>query len=162
MPTDVSFPVYEHPAITLEAEAMTSNETIHVQEVRYLTRPGGRVAYEVTGAGPLVVLVPGMGDLRGTYRFLAPSIVDAGFRVAWTDLRGHGDSDASFASYGDVDTAGDIVALVEAGYLYSTSLGAHVSKDFCCYTDKAQRLEGVFGERSIAVINGNEKYWGNG
>ena len=54
-----------------------------------------------------------MGDLRGTYRFLAPSIVDAGFRVAWTDLRGHGDSDASFASYGDVDTAGDIVALVE-------------------------------------------------
>ena len=36
-----------------------------------------------------------MGDLRGTYRFLVPSIVDAGFRVAWTDLRGHGDSDAT-------------------------------------------------------------------
>ena len=93
---------------------MTSNETIHVQEVRYLTRPGGRVAYEVSGAGPLVVLVPGMGDLRGTYRFLVPSIVDAGFRVAWTDLRWHGDNDATFASYGDVDTAGDVVALVES------------------------------------------------
>ena len=92
---------------------MTSNETTRVQEVRYLTRPGGRVAYEVTGAGPLVVLVPGMGDLGSTYRFLAPSIVDAGFRVAWTDLRGHGDRDASFASYGDVETAGDIIALVE-------------------------------------------------
>jgi hypothetical protein len=39
---------------------------------------------------------------------------------------------------------------------------ANVSKAFCRYTDKAQRLEDVFGGRSIAVINGKEKYWGNG
>jgi pimeloyl-ACP methyl ester carboxylesterase len=90
---------------------MASNETTRVQEVRYLTRPGGRVAYEVAGTGPLVLLV--MGDLRSTYRFLVPAIVDAGFRVAWTDLRGHRDSDATFASYGDLDTAGEIIALVE-------------------------------------------------
>lgn len=31
----------------------------------YLTRTEGRVAYDIDGAGPLVVLVPGMGDLRG-------------------------------------------------------------------------------------------------
>jgi pimeloyl-ACP methyl ester carboxylesterase len=53
-----------------------------------------------------------MGDLRSTYRFLAPAICDGGYRVASTDLRGHGDSDASFTAYGDDATAGDIIALI--------------------------------------------------
>ena len=53
------------------------------------------------GAGPLVVAVPGMGDLRSTYRHLAPALVDAGFRVATMDLRGHGDSDTTFNAYDD-------------------------------------------------------------
>jgi pimeloyl-ACP methyl ester carboxylesterase len=79
----------------------------------YLDRPEGRVAYDVAGDGSLVVLVPGMGDLRATYRFLAPALRDAGYRVASTDLRGHGDSDSAFASYGDVETAGDVLALIE-------------------------------------------------
>ena len=78
----------------------------------YLDRPGGRIGYDVTGAGPLVVLVPGMGDLRAAYRFLAPPLRAAGYRVACTDLRGHGDSDATFSSYGDEQTAGDVAALI--------------------------------------------------
>jgi pimeloyl-ACP methyl ester carboxylesterase len=79
----------------------------------HLSRPEGRIGYDVAGDGALVVLVPGMGDLRAAYRFLAPALRDAGYRVACTDLRGHGDSDATFASYGDVETAGDILALIE-------------------------------------------------
>ena len=79
----------------------------------YLTRPGGRIGYDVSGEGPLVILVPGMGDLRTAYRFLAPGLREAGYRVACTDLRGHGASDATFASYGDVETAGDVIALIE-------------------------------------------------
>jgi pimeloyl-ACP methyl ester carboxylesterase len=80
----------------------------------YLDRPGGQVGYEVAGAGALVVLVPGMGDLRAGYRYLAPALREVGYRVACTDLRGHGDSDATFTSYGDEDTANDVVALIEA------------------------------------------------
>jgi hypothetical protein len=53
-----------------------------------------------------------MGDLRAGYRFLAPALRTAGYRVACTDLRGHGDSDARFPSYGDEETAGDIAALI--------------------------------------------------
>ena len=49
-----------------------------MQEVRHLTPPGGRVAYEVTGARPLVVLVLGMGDLRGTYRFSSVGTTERG------------------------------------------------------------------------------------
>jgi len=37
----------------------------------------------------------------------------ARYRVAATDLRGHGDSDATFATYGDAETAGDVHALIE-------------------------------------------------
>lgn len=54
-----------------------------------------------------------MGDLRAAYRFLAPAFREAGYRVACTDLRGHGDSDHPFSCYGDVETAGDILALIE-------------------------------------------------
>lgn len=82
-------------------------------ETRYLDRTGGRIAYDVDGEGPLVILIPGMGDLRATYRFLAPVLRAAGYRVAATDLRGHGDSDATFSAYGDAETAGDVLALIE-------------------------------------------------
>ena len=96
--------------------------------VQFLTRPDGRVAYEVEGAGPLALLVPGMGDLRSTYRHVAPTLRDAGFRVVLADLRGHGDSDTTFTTYGDEATAGDLIALVEhlggPAVLVGNSMGA--------------------------------------
>jgi len=84
-----------------------------LQDSRYLTRPEGRLAYAVAGDGPLVVLVPGMGDLRSTWRELVGPLTDAGYRVAALDLRGHGDSDTTFTTHGDVVTAQDLLALVE-------------------------------------------------
>jgi pimeloyl-ACP methyl ester carboxylesterase len=92
---------------------MNPNDTTSTApDTRYLVRPEGRIGYDVAGTGPLLVLVPGMGDLRAGYRFLAPALRAAGYRVACADLRGHGDSDATFPSYGDEETAGDIVALI--------------------------------------------------
>jgi pimeloyl-ACP methyl ester carboxylesterase len=82
-------------------------------EFLQLPRPEGAVAYEVSGTGPLIVCVPGMGDLRTSYRFLKAELLGAGFRVAVMDLRGHGDSDHGFSKYGDTPTAGDLEALVE-------------------------------------------------
>jgi len=79
----------------------------------HLPRPGGRVAYDDAGTGPLVVLVPGMGDLRSTYDELRGALLAAGYRVVTTDLRGHGDSDAGFTTHGDEATAEDVAALVE-------------------------------------------------
>ena len=94
----------------------------------YLERPGGRIAYDVAGSGPLIVGVPGMGDLRSVYRFLVPALTDAGFRVASMDLRGHGDSDATFDAYDDVAAGTDLIALVEhlggPAVLVGNSMGA--------------------------------------
>jgi pimeloyl-ACP methyl ester carboxylesterase len=92
---------------------MTNHPLTQITDVSYLGRPEGRIGYDVAGSGPLVVLVPGMGDLRSSYRFVAPALREAGYRVACADLRGHGDSDTTFKSYGDQETAGDITALVE-------------------------------------------------
>src|SRR3954465_6758673 len=77
-----------------------------------LTVDGGTLAYEVTGAGPLVVLAHGMGDSREAYRFVTPRLVEAGYRVAVVDLRGCGESSATWPSYSRTDIAGDLIAVV--------------------------------------------------
>ncbi|WP_017626240.1 alpha/beta fold hydrolase [Nocardiopsis chromatogenes] len=82
--------------------------------MRYLQRPDGRIAYGLYGPtdGPLVVCVPGMGDVRATYRHLTVPLAEAGYRVAAMDLRSHGDSDTTFASHTTLDTAEDAAALI--------------------------------------------------
>src|SRR3954451_16543555 len=77
-----------------------------------LQRPEGRIGYDVTGDGPLVVCLPGMGELRSVYRFTVPALVDAGYRVATMDLRGHGDSDDAFDGFDDDALADDMLALI--------------------------------------------------
>ncbi len=78
----------------------------------FLTVEDGTIAYEVGGEGPLVVLAHGMGNTRDAYRFVAPRLVAAGYRVAATELRGCGESSAQWPSYSRTDIAGDLVALV--------------------------------------------------
>ena len=95
----------------------------------YLVIDGSRIAYDVAGSGPLVVCSPAMGDTREAYRPLAGQLVEAGFRVALVDLRGHGDSDAGFSAYGDEATAEDLLAVVDAlgggpAYLAGASMSA--------------------------------------
>jgi pimeloyl-ACP methyl ester carboxylesterase len=75
--------------------ASHSSSVPAVGETSYLRCSEGWIGYDVAGAGSLVVLVPGMGDLRAGYRFLGPALRAAGYRVACTDLRGHGDSDTA-------------------------------------------------------------------
>ena len=78
----------------------------------YLETEGGTIAYEVHGSGPLVVLAHGMGDSRHSYRFVVPRLVAAGYRVANVDIRGCGESSATWASYSRSDIAADLVAVV--------------------------------------------------
>ena len=84
----------------------------------FLQTEGGRIAYEETGTGPLVVLSHGIGDRRQAYRFLAPKLAQAGYRVVSADLRGHGDSSTGWPSVTGkeaitrTDIAGDLLALI--------------------------------------------------
>jgi len=79
---------------------------------------GGQIAYDLGGDGPLVVLSHGMGEHRRVYRFLAPALVQAGYRVANADLRGHGESSMGWTSVTGkaaitrTDVANDLLALI--------------------------------------------------
>jgi pimeloyl-ACP methyl ester carboxylesterase len=79
---------------------------------QFLDVDGGRIAYDVSGDGPLVVLSHGMGDTRSAFRFLVPRLVAAGYRVATPDLRGLGESSTGFAAYSRTETAKDLLALI--------------------------------------------------
>lgn len=79
---------------------------------QHLTIGENTLAYDLTGDGPLVVLAHGMGDSRHSYRFVAPALVAAGYRVANVDLRGCGDSSIGWDGYSRTDIAADLVAVV--------------------------------------------------
>lgn len=81
---------------------------------RFAEVPGGKIAFEEAGAGRLVVLVPAMGDLRSSYRFVAPSLAEAGYRVVSMDLRGHGESTVDWDDFTVGAVGRDILALIAA------------------------------------------------
>ena len=78
---------------------------------QFLKTSDGSIAYEENGSGPLVICVPSMGDLRQEYRFLAPRLVEAGYRVVSMDVRGHGESSTNWADYSVAGVGSDILAL---------------------------------------------------
>ena len=80
---------------------------------RFLKVGRGSIAYEDSGgSGPLVICVPGMGDVRQQYRFLAPALQNAGYRVVTMDLRGMGESSVDWPDYSAAAVGSDIVALI--------------------------------------------------
>jgi len=76
--------------------------------------PAGCLAYSDEGTGPLIITVPGMGDLRSTYRFLTPKLAAAGYRVVSLDVRGQGESSVAWNDYSVGAIAGDILDLVRS------------------------------------------------
>lgn len=78
----------------------------------FLDLAEGRIAYDETGTGPLVVCVPSMGDVRGEYRFLTPLLAQAGYRVVTMDVRGHGESSTIWGDFSVAGVGSDIVALI--------------------------------------------------
>lgn len=74
----------------------------------------GKIAYDDTGGnGPLVIAVPGMGDLRQQYRYLRPYLTEAGFRVVTMDVRGQGESSIRWNDYSAQAAGLDILAMIE-------------------------------------------------
>jgi pimeloyl-ACP methyl ester carboxylesterase len=70
------------------------------------------IAFDDEGQGPLVLCLPAGGDLRSECRFLTPQLVDAGYRIVTMDLRGQGESSASWAKYSASAVGSDVLALI--------------------------------------------------
>jgi len=83
-------------------------------EQKFIEVSGGKLSYDITGKGPVVLCLPGIGDTRRVYERFAPGLVQAGYRVLTTDLRGNGQSLGNFASHTLADMANDIKAILDA------------------------------------------------
>ena len=83
-------------------------------ETSFFERPEGSIAYDDSQSGSeLVVMWPGMGALRSEYRYLAPALVEAGYRVVTADLRGHGESSVDWPEYTLPAAGQDILTLID-------------------------------------------------
>ncbi len=79
----------------------------------FLTVSDGKIAYDDQGTGPLVICIPSMGDIRQEYRFLAPQLVEAGYRVVTMDVRGLGESSVRWPDYSVAGVGADALALIK-------------------------------------------------
>ncbi len=78
-----------------------------------VTTPQGMLAVHQYGTtGQPMICVPGLGDLRSTWRAFGPAMAEQGYVVYAMDLRGHGESDTGFSSYTTEDIGDDIVAVL--------------------------------------------------
>ena len=81
---------------------------------RFLPVDGGQIAYDDTGGkGPLILAIPGVGDLRSEYRLLSPALQRAGYRVVTMDVRGCGGTSARWDDYSAHAVGRDALALLE-------------------------------------------------
>ncbi|MFC4376892.1 alpha/beta fold hydrolase [Nocardia halotolerans] len=92
---------------------------------------GIQLNYDVTGSGPLVLLVMGSASPGRVWRtYQVPALVRAGFRVATVDNRGIAPSSESAAGITMADLVGDTAALIEhlgaPAHVVGTSMGARV------------------------------------
>jgi pimeloyl-ACP methyl ester carboxylesterase len=84
-------------------------------EVRTVEQGGVRLAVDVSGSGPTVVLAHGFPELAFSWRHQVPALVAAGYRVAVPDQRGYGRSDRppALEAYDIEQLTGDLLAVLD-------------------------------------------------
>jgi pimeloyl-ACP methyl ester carboxylesterase len=82
---------------------------------RTVTRNGVKIAVDVAGHGPPVILAHGFPELAFSWRHQVPALVSAGYRVAVPEQRGYGRSDRPDAieDYDIVQLTGDLLAVLD-------------------------------------------------
>ena len=130
-------------------------------DTKFLDVADGRIAYDDTGKGPLVLCVPSMGDLRSEYRFLAPNLAAAGYRVISMDVRGHGESSVHWPDYSVAGVGCDMLDLIrslEAGP--AVIIGASMASGAAVWA-AAKAPERVAGLLLLdPFVRGGGEWWG--
>lgn len=85
-----------------------------VVEHRSVSANGIRVHLAEAGTGPLVILLPGFGQVWSNWRHQLAGLAAAGFRAVALDLRGTGDSDKTPRGYDAFTLAADVAGLIRA------------------------------------------------
>ncbi|MEA3245583.1 MAG: alpha/beta hydrolase [Gemmatimonadota bacterium] len=108
------------------------------------------------GAGPAIVLLPGLTDSWRSYERVLPHLPDS-LRVIAVSLRGHGDSDKPASGYGARDFAGDVTALLDALGIARVVAVGHSSAGLVAQRlaiDHPERTAGLVLESSFCTLRG--------
>ena len=98
------------PVLGIAARSSTATPIV----TQFLAVDGGSIAYDDTGgSGPLILAIPGMGDLRSEYRFIRAALQQAGYRVVTMDVRGYGETKAKWNDYSAHAVGCDALALLD-------------------------------------------------
>lgn len=100
----------------------------------FVTVRGDKLFYQDIGAGPPVVLIPGLGTTHQYFQALTQAL-QPNYRVLAVDLRGVGQSESSVAEYSVEDWADDVAQVMahaglESAHLVGSSLGGCVAQVF--------------------------------
>jgi 3-oxoadipate enol-lactonase len=101
--------------------------------VQHATNGDVRLAYEVAGDGPPLLLIMGLGYDRHGWGPV-PALLAEDFRVAWFDNRGLGESSVPAGPYSAALMAGDALAVMDAAgferaHVVGTSLGGMIAQE---------------------------------
>jgi 3-oxoadipate enol-lactonase len=98
----------------------------------FATADGTRLHYWTAGEGAPVLLVHGLSDDHGLWRYQVPALAER-YRVITLDVRGHGRSDKPSVPWDVPTLAGDLVALLDelqldSAVLVGLSMGGGISQ----------------------------------
>lgn len=135
------------PAATRPAGAATAPAAANAAAAKVplaTSKDGTKIAYEVTGTGPAIMLVPGGGQTRGSWKDRGyVERLSKSYTVITLDLRGTGDSDkpAKPGSYALELMLDDLVAVADAAkaprfHLWGFGHGAAIGRYLAARSDR--------------------------
>lgn len=91
----------------------------HISKSKIFHLDEGEICYDDTGEHsrknlrnkPIIICLPGAGDMRTQFRCTTPMLFSSGYRVISVDIRGMGNSSTNWKSCNLMDVANDIEAL---------------------------------------------------
>ena len=109
---------------------------------------GVRIAYDVTGTGPALVLLHGGGQTRRVWQEAGyVTRLSAQFRVVTMDIRGHGESDkpANVEAYAIDRLCDDILSVADAAHakrfsVWGCSYGANIGRYLPARSDRVTKV----------------------
>ena len=107
-----------------------------------------RLALDMAGSGPLVLLMHGIGGNRSNWTDQVEALAGSFTAVAW-DARGYGDSDDYEGALDFGDFARDALRVLDRfgarrAHLVGLSMGGRIAQDFCArFPDRVATLGAV-------------------
>lgn len=130
------------------------SETVCSSFVTYKDLRFHHRTWEAEGGGDYIVLVHGLGSNARVWDLVAPILVEAGYRVAAFDMRGHGSSAKTNDGYDFETLCDDLRGLLELRQLTKPILVGHSFGAMLALDYAAQNRRGKWAPSGIVLVDG--------